>query len=349
MSNSTFLPSRYQFIHEYCLYLHDYLAEFIIFGEETRSFDVSIQFSDYDEADSFGGLVGEEIWDWLETKGYSSELGDLLLKSLFPALLSDFCQFTYEALSCSDRARLTVAYSLMRKPLKENLAYLEWLLGDPEKLLNTLYNEPATSLALHLLTQRHRLLPTMKTAISRLAYGEMYDPDTLYDLRYEKAAEHGFEMLWNKAVHLVTTHRELSTEPRNLNFIFSDNEARATQWDFLYTRLPLLLHYTAEICESIMVLIRGDLMPNAKERIIHRSFGWMACVGEIAGLSESEAVNDADLSVTENHEIGFPCPRCGSNLAVGTQVHKSLFQRGKAKCEHCRSRLRLSDFVNDDA
>jgi len=323
--------------------------EFIIFGENFGSFNISINFSDEMEAKCIEDLQGEEIWKWLEEKGYSDKLGELLLKSLFPALLSDFCQFIYEALSCSERARLTVAYSLLRKPLKENLAYLEWLLGDPEKLINTLYNEPASSLAIHILSQKENLIPVMRSAISRLVYQEMYEPTTIYELRYEKTAEYSFEKLWNKAIHLVTTHKELETEPQNLNFIFSGEDAQKTQWDFLYIRLPLILNYATDICESLMVLIHGDILPDGKERFMHRAFGWMACSHEIAEVSDTILGSGEDSNLPPLDLATFPCPVCGSELKDLYRVSKDLFVSGRTKCSKCGKRLHIRDFTNDDA
>ncbi len=229
------------------------------------------------------------------------------------------------------------------------MAYLEWLLGDPESLLNTLYSEPAASLAIHILSQKENLIPVMRSAISRLVYKEMYEPTFIYELRYEKTAEYSFEKLWNKAIHLVTTHKELMTEPQNLNFIFSGDDERKTQWDFLYIRLPLILHYATDICDSLMVLIQGDILPNSKERFIHKSFGWMACSREIAEISNAimgsvEGVNLPPLNLTI-----LSCPVCESEFKDSYKVSKDLFVNGRTRCSNCRKRLYLQDFVNDDA
>jgi hypothetical protein len=52
-------------------------------------------------------------------------------------------------------------------------------------------------------------------------------------------------------MHLFTEHKDLRTEPLNINFVFSNFDAKLTQWAYLYTRLPYLLVYTMCIVEHI--------------------------------------------------------------------------------------------------
>ena len=345
MKSASFLPSKHQLAHDYCVFLHDYLADFIRYGEESKSFHVTIEFKHSAEAESLQGLEGEFIWQWLEEKGYSDKLGELLLKSLFPALLADFCQFTYEALRCSTRGRLTVTYALLRKPLKEDLAYLEWMLGNPEFLLTTLYNEPAAALALNVLTQRERHLPIIRAAAHRTPNAEMYTEDFIYDLRYAKAAYFGFDALWNKALHLVTTHKDLATEPQNLNFIFSGDDARQDQWDFLYSRLPFLLFYTTDICESLMTLILGDLMPGGRERIAHRSIGLVACTAASTDLWKAQNEAQAASADQVQSHLAIPCPKCGNSLGLPTVEIRRLFLQRRTKCASCNRIVTLADMA----
>ena len=341
--NSKFLPNEYEFSHSYCMFLHDYLTYFVIYGEKNKLFDMELIFKSDEEAESFRSIENNMIWEWLEQQGYNDKLGELLLKSLFPALLADFCQFIYEALSCSERARLTVSYSLLRKPLKDNLSFFEWLLGDPEKLLTTLYNEPATELALHKITQRDIFVPIISKAIDRTHHSYSFNADLLYDLRFNKSSDYGFEQFWNKAIHLITTHKELKTEPQNINFIFSDDVSRETQWHHIYTRLPLLLFYATDICESIMILILGDNMPNAKSRVLQKTMGHMAWTLEIPHLGSE---NNENLPSDILEKIEILCPYCDTDFVKSIKVFKNLFEKQSTRCPICRRRIRLLDLVD---
>jgi hypothetical protein len=337
-----FLPEQYSFAHDFCLYLHDYLANFIVYGEDVEAFQVEFDLESEEDAAELSGLEGIWVGEWLAEKGYTDILGELLLKTLFPALLADFCQFIYEALNCSQRARLTVAYVLLRKPLKENLTYLEWLLADPEGLLTTLYNEPASELALHKLVPRKRALNVIKDAVGRTVYSDVYDADFIYNLRFNKAAHYSFDQLWHKAVHLVTTHRLLETEPQNLNFIFSGDEARLSQWHHLYSFLPLLLFYAVDVCESLITMILRGPMPDAAQAIFHRSLGFMLWTHE---ASKWQGEHRLPQSSRILQEMSLQCPSCKRALPSSEEVIRGLFVNGAVKCPACKSRITIEKLI----
>jgi hypothetical protein len=334
-----FLPEEFHFSHDFALYLHDLLAQMIVYGESNKVFDVNFKLLSKEHASQFAGLQGEQILIWLEKNQYSDVIGEILLKEIFPALLSDFCHFTFEALSCSRKAKLTVTYALLRKPLREDLFYLEWLLADPEDLLNTLYNCPPSELDIN----RRKSVEVVRKAISRLPNSEIYDPELLYDLRFNKAADFGFAQLWDKALHLVTTSSHLETERQNFNFIFSNDESRWSLWRYLYSRLPILLFYTVDICYVLMALILDDLYPKHAELAFQRSLGYILWVNEIRHWnSECDRI---DIPFSEPVELTLDCPRCNRQIPPGEVQIRSLFEKGKTRCPHCRRTISIADFA----
>lgn len=215
------LPKEFEFSHKFCIFLHNSMAQFIIEGEPSGFFQTSFQPKSEKETEELEKNPDLFIFDWLEDKGYSEVLGEVLLKSIFPGLLSDFCHFVLEALNCSRKGKLTVTYALLRKPFRENLHYMEWMLSDPESLLNTFYNQPSKELSFSKIGNPDRAKAIIKEAVDRTPHKEVFDANFIYDLRFNKQAGFGFEPLWNKAIHLVTTKTPLETEQCNFNFIFS--------------------------------------------------------------------------------------------------------------------------------
>jgi hypothetical protein len=53
------------------------------------------------------------------------------------ALTSDFLHHVYEGLWCLEKRKIVVAFNVLRKPLKDNLTYLCWMLADPEDFYAT--------------------------------------------------------------------------------------------------------------------------------------------------------------------------------------------------------------------
>src|SRR4030066_670144 len=137
-----FLPKKYEFVHEYSFFLHDILVSIIKEGENKKIFEVKHKFKDEREAKNWNPnkLQGEEFWFWLRANGYTNILRELSQKQVFIATLSDFCHYIYTSLKCSKKAKISVAYELIRKPFKENLLFLEWLLADPEEFSDN-FNE----------------------------------------------------------------------------------------------------------------------------------------------------------------------------------------------------------------
>jgi hypothetical protein len=336
------LPKEFTFSHDFCLYLHDCLVQFIVEGERGGFFRTTFEFRSTNEGEELKGNPDLVIFDWLEEKGYSDVLGEALLKAVFPALLSDFCHFIYEALSCSRKAKLTVAYALLRKPLKENLHYLEWLLADPEDLLTTLYNQPSNELAFGKISNPEKAKEIIRKAIDRTLHKELYDVNFLYDLRFNKGAHFGFDALWNKAVHLITTKEPIATEQCNFNFIFSGEEELLYQWQHIYMTLPFLLFYALDICEVLMAIINKEPPSDITEVSFHRSLGFLLWAYEFLRFTDHTGLPEPNLEM-----LPLNCPKCKHTIQSNKQVITELFLKCKLKCPHCKRRIRLPHFVRE--
>lgn len=346
MRQNTFIPEEFRFAHDYCLYLHDLLVGFIRYGEQEGKFTTHITPRE-GHATELAGISGERLFEWLEKEGYSEALGEIYLKLVFPGLLSDFCHFMFEALSCSSKQKLTVAYALLRKPLRENLFYMEWLLADPETFINTLHNEDPAELALKKVATRENAVSMMRRTISRLVHPDVFDAEFLYDLRFNKQAEFGFELMWNRALHLITTMRHVATKRQNLNFIFSNEEDTYSQWKRIYTSLPFLLFYAVEICEVLMVLIVKTPVPELAESVFHRALGFILSSHYMNELNDPRSSEDQSLS--DLSELELECPKCQKTIAPEVARLRRLFDRGKLRCPHCRRVCKLEDFTRPES
>jgi hypothetical protein len=66
----------------------------------------------------------------------------LLVTTIFPAVLSDMLHCFYEALEVSRKAKLTIAFMLVRKPLQESLFLLESVIIDRCDFAKKLTTDP---------------------------------------------------------------------------------------------------------------------------------------------------------------------------------------------------------------
>lgn len=245
------LPKEFRFGHDYAFFLHDILADIVVSGEKSRIFDTKFEFKSKEHIKQFKLIKKWDLFCWLEANGYKDVIYEIVYKQVCVAILSDFCQFIYEALKNSERGKLVVAYTLIRKPLKEDLLILEWLLSEPITFLNTFYHDDPETYS-PLVISAERKAEIIQKAICKTKKPEMLNPKFIYALRYEKSKPFSFETLWNHGMHLVTTFKNIQTTRQNFNFIFSNKEDKYEQWKHFYSLVPFLLYYAVLVSEALV-------------------------------------------------------------------------------------------------
>jgi hypothetical protein len=270
----------------------------------------------------------------------------MILMSLYPALLTDLCQFVAEALSCTERARLTVAYALLRKPFRDNLFYLEWLLAEPKSFINVFYEKTPIEFSLDRMLREDKVRQIVREAVSLTLKKDSIDPDVIYDMRYNKLTDYSFDVMWNKALHLVTTAKGHTTEYQNLNLIFSNDEDRLYQWRQIYTFLPAILDYAVDIAETLMFIILGKERPGFYIDYFHRDLGFAVWSKEMVDWQNSpklssEMPNDLD-------DLHFACPRCKKVVDMQENLARALFLDRKMKCPKCSRKISIESIVEQN-
>jgi hypothetical protein len=214
MDEISHLPKKFEFSHWYSFFLHDQLVETLKSAEEANVFNSKIEFKDESHEKAVEGLSGEEFIEWLEENGYKTDVIILYYKQLYAALLSDFLHFIYESLKCSRKGKLTVAYALLRKPLKENLFYMEWLLARPDEFLKRFEEESIYRFKLphseEATESEH--IAIIREATKNTKTGLWVGAEFLHEIRFKKNSPISLEPLWQKANHLVTTFKYMEAE-----------------------------------------------------------------------------------------------------------------------------------------
>lgn len=330
------LPKKYEFCHDFALFLHDILANIIVQGEKESIFSVEFEFSSKVDAEKFEKLnmSGESLWNWLDNN-YSWVTEQMAAKHCLVALLSDFCQYIYESLICSKKGKLSVAYSLLRKPLKDNLFYLEWLLADPIEFCNSfnlLIPEVST-------ISKEKKCHIITNAIASSKHKEWLSPEFIYDLRYNKKVDYGFESTWNKATHLVTNFKSFKTEPGNFNFIFSDNKSKLSQWGHYYSLVPLLLFYTVEIVNVLLFNLTEKKYESTIDEL-RRLVGFFLWTHETTPEVNSKNILKQARDIVKVFDL--TCPLCKKKIGLIRKNLKTFFHNLGLTCCACGTEI----FIN---
>jgi hypothetical protein len=334
-----FIPDEYKFAHDYCFFLHDLLASIVVVGEQEEIFHHKFPLKNSSHAEQMDGKIGDELASWMEQNGYAAELWKANRRHICVALLSDLCQFVYEAIDCSKKGKLTVTFALLRKPLKENLFYFEWLLADSDDFINRFHAPlPKKENAKRPIPQpmqlsKEKRIEIIGNAMKKTDLGVWISPEFIYQLRYDKDVEYGLEWLFQRANHLITTF-VAQTEEQNFNFVFSGDEEKLSQWKGLYTTLPVLLLHAVLVIEGVIGTFENDKLQDFSFMKLRAIIGFLLYV-------QSGQWNSANFApafegfLTSFSNTDIPCFGCQEIIKLDSQNIHSLYREGVLVCQQC--------------
>ena len=337
------LPEQHDLPHAVAFFLHDELGHLVAELERSGSLSVHLDLKE-GELEEMQDLVGEELWDWLVRTDRIEAVVDLTYRQLTAAVVSDACHFLCESLLASGKGKLTVAYSLLRKPLKENLLLLEWLCGSPEDFLLRFHGESVDQYLLNRLPKEKRL--EIIRGAAKLVDAPGIDAELLWLVRYEKHYPNSLETLWTKATHLVTSVRASATEPTNLNFVFSQQEALEDQWDHYYSVVPLLLWYFLAVAEEVASRFVEWDEKIRETQLFLRSLAFMRFATR-PRATEGLQVDDKGI-FAELAALAFACDECGDPVTIGEAGVDRFWLSAKVICDSCSREYSLWEIIGQD-
>lgn len=253
------IPKHLRRTHEATFYFHDRIVQAMkevdSFGPRTFAIHAPtpkhLTTEDLEEMDaiSLARAIGE-----------GEKAKKLLLGECVLALTADALNYICESLFSYEKGKISVSLSLLRKPMKENLLFLEWILADEDDFFRAFGASDRKELSIERLSPQRRK-EIISSALTKVSDPTFRDETFLFDIRYNKGFN-GLEPLWQKSQHLTTTqHASVLTEVENLNFIFANPDNVRGIYDAvapLY--LSLVIHFY-------------DVAGRAIQRLYHRHYG----------------------------------------------------------------------------
>ena len=238
-----YLPKEFQNPHKTCEFLISQIEEFIT----NKSYvALKVQILHFDKKQDF--KENEHPFDYLKRSNRQDEYDLIIKNSILHAVIIDICYFLKTALYASLQKRLTVTFSLLRKPFCYNLLVILRLYFTSDFIEQFNEEESFDTTAL---TQED-IQELLKISEQVLLTTPIKASD-IYDTVFNAKNPNSIVNLSNKALHPSTTrNKNNSTGIQNINFIFSTPENTIVQWDFIYRKLPLLLIYLNEVLEFII-------------------------------------------------------------------------------------------------
>lgn len=241
-----YLPEKYHRIHDYCEFVVFQIEDFIT----KKTFD-ELRFQTIKYSPEVGKkLMAHKghIFDFLEENKMYTELNKIVACNLLNSLIIESCYFLQEGYLCSLKQRLSVAFTLFRKPFFEILI-IQLRLFVEDGFLDRFNTEDNFNPIALPATQKKEYLEIVNILLNNL-----YNTSDLYDYLFDKSYGDNIYNIGNTAIHLYTGNNPvIKTEKQNLNFIFSVKEDIQTQWEYIYSIMPMLLTFFADLTELNML------------------------------------------------------------------------------------------------
>lgn len=274
----TTLPKKYRKVNNICAILYDQLTEIYKLENYELLSHTDVIRPEFEKMKEEFESEEIHVLDWLKDNGAIDEITEVLTKHLVMSITSDFINFMYESLRCAKNGKMTVAYSLLRKPLTDELLILEQLLVDKQDFIHRFFidgkikgYDPSPK------NKNIDKQSLINKAVKKLFLNPILMPDYIHEVRYDKSCNYGLSGLTNQAIHIVTNDSNYRTEEQNLNFVFSTEDDIKSYRKHYYTFVPYLLIYAISVIDGIIFdLLKDDDNQNLRHvKALRRLTGFM--------------------------------------------------------------------------
>jgi|694.fasta_scaffold66490_4 hypothetical protein len=319
------IPEHHRRSHEFCWYVYRHLAQMLIQHDEVGAHRVV--------SDAFRAIAKEQgqnpsevdMLNFLQDNGFGKEYRFHLISNLALALTADMLRYLHEGLRALQECHFSIAFTLLRKPFKENLIFLAWLLGGEEDFLQ---NFSANNYKTLNRIGEEDQLKILSDAIGCTVTPGYFDATLMREAVFSKQQEFGLEPLWQKATHLITSQGSLLRTPDySINFIFEPADSEH-YYNILYQWLPDLFLLTSQIVpECLMKSLHFNEVTYSHHLVT--TIGYYEALGHAeSGAGISQVLNTAFRSFLK-------CGRCGEQLLISNSNACRLYEIETIRCDQC--------------
>lgn len=332
--DEVYLPHEYHFSHNISVRLYDDLVFALKDVGVQKKANITIRFKKGEHTEGFNN---EDVISWLITNGYKKEADEVVSREILFAIISDICHFIFQALDSAKRMKMTVAFSLIRKPFLENLLILEQLITDENSFLSKFGNKPEDFDPGKLKDEEKEML--IENCTSVIGNNFILSKEMIYQLRFDKKNPNSIYAMCNLATHLVTTrHSAYKTDSNNLNFVFSRYDEWDEQLSYFYYFVPYLLFYTAEIVDLLLYKKKLISIATYNKRKFIRLLRQMMHFDQ----SDEKSLKGKSIVNKFTKSLKIKCKSCGKINQLYKSDFFSLSHNNYILCKHC-----LIDLYNE--
>ncbi len=318
------IPPKYWKAHEFAFFLHDSVLRALVEYEQSGAHnwvtDAFKQISkDHQIVDDF------DILKFMKEQNLIEPYKHHLLSHLVLRLVGDMLNFLYEAFNAFEKRKFAVGWSLLRKPFKENLLFLSWILANEDEFIEKFESDNYKTLNN---IKKEKQIEIFDAAINKIPNSNAFGAELLWDHIYSKNHSSGFEPTWQRATHLITSQGDLlKTEDYSINFIF-DNPNSNHHYELLYGRLPYVMIYLSSIAFECF---------NRILKMNERTYSHMAIIS--MGCYEALFMNTRHPALINSLNKSFKpflkCIHCAQDIRINKKNAPAMYIRDQLECDKC--------------
>ena len=321
--------------YDYLNYCRNVLLDILRYANDHDLNSTTIPYRDNGDEKTFSKICetnAEEGIKWLRNNGYEETVYESNYKNTFFSLISDFFDFYSISIDQAFEKNIVVAWSLLRRPLQENLAYIDWLYLKKYEPIKIMLD--STDVKDYDLNYNKNL----REKIVKEVYKEIKDDDfDVYNFRYSKEDYYSLNGILNGATHLITTrNKNFKTVPSNLNFVFKDYDDIEKCINYYFSAVPLVMHYAITTIMATFNDIAGlkpytNLMNDYNLRLKD--------LKAMQTMSLEDAIKIAQI------EYPIICPKCGHDMR--TLDDWQAFAYKSVRCKNCNNEIKTFGYIFD--
>lgn len=323
------IPSQHVPTHEFIFFLHDQCASLLVQYEQSNidksGIDTIVEAYSNKFPNNDSDII--EILQFCRNEGFDAPYYHFLISKILMGLTSDLLHFTYEALKAFEKRKFSVAYSLLRKPFKENLIFICLVLNNYENFIELFEQETDKSLNNF---YKHSSIrkAIFEEIIPKLALPDLFEAELIDNMIFSKQYPLGLEISCQKATHLITSQGDfLKTGRMFINSIFDDPN-NLDQYEPVYTSLPYIMIFTTHVLlEGFQKLV--SLNENTYQHITLSTLG----------CYENLFTDGRKRALTKSYAKAFgeflQCVHCGKKIFLTKENSLRMYMTGVLICNHC--------------
>lgn len=267
---------------------------------------------------------------YFRNHGYAKIINKSLYKHIIFSLVADYNNYIFDAINCALRYHFGTAYTLLRKPLKDDLLLLEMIYVKGYRFIPEFLNKPIKNFSIDKISKEDKM-KILRKCCKKINF---FTAKRLYDLRYSKKSRESLEKIWNKTSHIITNAPDYATEDGNLNIIFATTDVVEENLVYFYKVCCSMQLYFITL---ILNILRDEKIIDSEcfnQNLINLFFAFSCTL-------------DGDIPDEVVESLMLKCSHCGSI----TNITKEMLNKNnknkvfKFKCNQCKKKSVIDGFI----